>query len=85
MQVRIIIFRHTLWYNSLGVLTRQHEVDFFVTIYTLQIIVSISPKSICREFISPVGYFFDQGVRWKICQILKRVGGGELFVIGKHF
>ncbi len=32
--------------------------DFFCDDLHLQIIASISPKSICRKFISPVGYFF---------------------------
>ncbi len=36
------------------------EFDFFCDDLHLQIIASISPKSICREFISPVGYFFHK-------------------------
>ncbi len=33
------------------------NLNFFCDDLHLQIIASISPKSICREFISPVGYF----------------------------
>ncbi len=45
---------------------RIQDLIFFVMIYTLKIIASMSPKSICREFICLVGYIFKEGV-----------GGGE--------